>query len=94
MARSLLEALEPQGKHHVHRFQEWQRHAKDRDDEIAILERSFQREIRARLLKRKIQSGPKGLKPGALITEEILENLTLGQQLQITIWNDKVMGEI
>ncbi|HIC60782.1 MAG TPA: DNA-directed RNA polymerase subunit beta, partial [Rhodospirillales bacterium] len=73
---------------------EIERHAKDRDDEIAILERSFQREIRARLLKRKLLGGSKDLKPGTLITEEILDNLTLGQQLQITIGNDKVMGEI
>ena len=73
---------------------EIERHAKDRDDEIAILERRFQREIRARLLKRKLLGGLKDLKPGTLITEEILDNLTLGQQLQITIGNDKVMGEI
>ena len=73
---------------------EIERLAKDRDDEIAILERSFHGRIRDRLLKRKLVSGPKGLTEGITITEEILDKLTPGQMVQITIANDKVMGEI
>ena len=39
-------------------------------------------------------SGPKGLSEGTKVTEEVLEKLTAGQMLQISIANDKVMGEI
>jgi len=73
---------------------EIERLAKDRDDEIAILERSFHGRIKDRLIKRKVVSGPKGLKEGTVVNEEILEKLTLGQMLQISIANDKIMGEI
>ena len=73
---------------------EIERLAKDRDDEMAILERSFHNRIKDRLLRKKSVGGPKGLKPGTLITEEVLEKLTPGQMLQITVGNDKLMGEI
>ena len=72
---------------------EIERLAKDRDDEMAILERSFHSRIKDRLLKKSV-GGPKGLKPGTLITEEVLDKLTSGQMLQITVGNDKVMEEI
>ena len=73
---------------------EIERLAKDRDDEIAILERSFRGRIRDRLVKRKVVSGPKGVTPGSTVTEELLDKLTLGQMQQIVIANDKVMTEI
>ena len=73
---------------------EIERLAKDRDDEIAILERSFHARIRERLLNKKIVSGPKGLTVGMKVTEEVLEKLTAGQMLQIVVSVDKAMGEI
>ena len=73
---------------------EIERLAKDRDDEIAILERSFHGRIRDRLVTRKLVSGPKGLTAGTKIVPEILDKLTPGQMLQITVANDKVMAEI
>ncbi len=73
---------------------EIERLAKDRDDEIAILERSFHARIRDRLMGRKVVIGPKGLKAGTKVSDEILEKLTPGQMMQIAIANDKVMGEI
>jgi DNA-directed RNA polymerase subunit beta len=73
---------------------EIERLAKDRDDEIAILERSFHSRIRERLLNKKVVNGPKGLTEGTRVNEEILEKLTAGQMLQIVISSDKVMGEI
>ena len=73
---------------------EIERLAIDRDDEIAILERSFHARIRDRLINRKVVSGPKGLNAGVKVTEEVLEKLTAGQMMQIAIANDKVMGEI
>ncbi|MBT7571687.1 MAG: DNA-directed RNA polymerase subunit beta, partial [Rhodospirillaceae bacterium] len=73
---------------------EIERLAKDRDDEIAILERSFHGRIRERLVNRKLVSGPKGLTAGTKIVPEMLEKLTAGQMMQITVANDKVMSEI
>ena len=73
---------------------EIERLAKDRDDEIAILERSFRGRIRDRLVKRRVVSGPKGVTPGSTVTEELLDKLTLGQMQQIVVANDKVMTEI
>jgi DNA-directed RNA polymerase subunit beta len=73
---------------------EIERLAKDRDDENAILERSFHGRIRDRLVNRKLVSGPKGLTGGTKIVPEMLDKLTPGQMLQITIANDKVMAEI
>ena len=43
---------------------------------------------------RKVVIGPKGLKAGTKVSDEILEKLTPGQMMQIAIANDKVMGEI
>ncbi len=68
--------------------------AKDRDDERAILERSFQARLSALLLGRKVASGPKGLKAGTKITEEVLEDYTTGQCAQIVVETDKVMKDV
>jgi len=68
--------------------------ANDRDAERGILERSFYQNLKECLLNQKVASGPKGIKAGATITEELLENYTTGQWRQITVKDDKVMAEI
>ena len=73
---------------------EIERLAKDRDDERAILERSFQARLKALLLNRKAVGGPKGLKSGAKLTEDTLAQFTSGQCAQIVVANDKVMQDI
>ena len=73
---------------------EIERLAKDRDDERAILERSFQQRLHALLLNKKAASGPKGLKEGTKITEEILDDYTPGQMSQIVVANDRVMKDV
>ena len=73
---------------------EIERLAKDRDDEIGILERSAQREIWEKLNKKTIVNGPKGVTPGTLVTLELLEKLTFGQLIQVTVDSDKVMREV
>jgi DNA-directed RNA polymerase subunit beta len=73
---------------------EIERLAKDRDDERAILERSFQTRLKALLLNRKAVGGPKGLKSGTKLTEDTLAQFTPGQCVQIAIANDKVMQDI
>jgi DNA-directed RNA polymerase subunit beta len=73
---------------------EIERLAKDRDDERAILERSFQQRLKDLLLGRRIEGGPKSVTVGSKVTEELLENLTAGQMAQIVIGNDKIMQDI
>lgn len=73
---------------------EIERLAKDRDDERAILERSFQARLKALLLNKKSAGGPKGLKSGTKLTEEVLDSYTSGQCAQIIVANDKVMKDI
>jgi len=68
--------------------------AKDRDDERAILERSFDSRLRGLLINRKATSGPKGLAPGSKLTDDVLNQYTPGQRAQIVIANDKVMKEL
>jgi len=68
--------------------------AKDRDDERAILERSFQARLKALLLDKKSAGGPKGLKAGIKLTDEVLNSYTPGQCAHIIVANDKVMKDI
>lgn len=74
--------------------QEVEHLAKDRDAERAILERSFYAHLKDFLLEQKIVSGPKSLKKGASITEELLASLTQGQWRQIIVEDDQVMLNI
>jgi DNA-directed RNA polymerase subunit beta len=73
---------------------EIERLAKDRDDERAILERSFQMRLKALLLNKKAAGGPKGMKSGTKLTDEVLDSYTPGQCSQIVVVNDKVMKDI
>jgi DNA-directed RNA polymerase subunit beta len=73
---------------------EIERLAKDRDDERAILERSFSSRLNLLILKKKVVSGPKGLSKGTVISEEVLAEYTVGQMAQIVVANDKVMSDV
>ncbi|WP_119677619.1 DNA-directed RNA polymerase subunit beta [Indioceanicola profundi] len=68
--------------------------AKDRDDEKVILERSFYTRLRELLVGQRAVSGPKGVKAGDTVTEELLAGLTRGQWRQISVENDQVMEHI
>jgi DNA-directed RNA polymerase subunit beta len=73
---------------------EIERLAKDRDDERAILERSFSARMKELLLGQVADSGPKGLKPGAKLTEEILGEYTTANWREISVRDDKRMADI
>src|SRR5438045_3858687 len=73
---------------------EIERLAKDRDDERAILERSFAARLKELLLGQAVVAGPKGLKSGTKVTEALLEEYTPGQWKQITVRNDARMVDI
>ncbi|GJL92456.1 DNA-directed RNA polymerase subunit beta [Hyphococcus sp.] len=74
--------------------EEVERLAKDRDDELAILERNVYGRMKPLLLGKDAVSGPKGFDKGK-VTEEVLENqLSKGQWWKIGVADDKVMAEI
>ncbi|PKU21844.1 DNA-directed RNA polymerase subunit beta [Telmatospirillum siberiense] len=73
---------------------EIERLAKDRDDERLILERSFYDRLKNLLVSQIVVNGPKGLKVGAPLTEEILASAHQSQWRGIAIENDAVMGDI
>jgi len=68
--------------------------AKDRDDERRILERWFFDRLKNLLLNNTIVSGPKGVKEGGRITENLLTEYTPGQWQQLVVKNDKVNDEL
>src|ERR1700746_3061245 len=61
---------------------EIERLAKDRDDERAILERSFYSRLKELLLNQTAVSGPKGLKAETKVTDKLLGDYTPGQWRQ------------
>jgi len=68
--------------------------AKDRDDEKAILERSFSEQLKSLLMGKKTTAGPKGFKAGGKVTEEMLAEYTPGQWKHFAVDKDKVMEDI
>ncbi len=65
--------------------------AKDRDDERAIIERSFYSRLKDVLMGQMVQDGPEGIQKGAAIDESILGQFTPGQWRQIAVENDEAM---
>ena len=68
---------------------EIERLAKDRDDEKAILERSFYGRLKDILANQVSVGGPKGLKANTKITEKVLSDFTPGQWRQIAVKTEK-----
>lgn len=68
--------------------------AKDRDDELAIIERFVFIKLQSLLIDQTIISGPKTVKSGEKITNELLEKLSKGQYWQLVVENADIMNEI
>ncbi|MCU0839669.1 MAG: DNA-directed RNA polymerase subunit beta [Rhodospirillales bacterium] len=73
---------------------EIERLAKDRDDERAILERSFHGRLKSLLRGQAAVSGPKGLVRGTIIDDAVLKDYTPGQWAQIVVEGDPVMEDV
>ena len=73
---------------------EIERLAKDREDELRILERNTFDRLKTLLMNRVIVSGPKGVAKGAKITEAMLADLSHGQWWQFGLKDAGVMGSI
>ena len=73
---------------------EIERLAKDRDDEKAILERSFYGRLKDLLMEQVAVSGPKGLKADTKVTETVLSDFTPGQWRQFAVTDDARQADI
>jgi len=65
--------------------EEVERLARDRDDELAILDRNIYARLKDMILGKIAVKGPKGVKANSQITEELLETLTRGQWWQLAL---------
>ncbi|MEJ0062948.1 MAG: DNA-directed RNA polymerase subunit beta [Alphaproteobacteria bacterium] len=73
---------------------EIERLAKDRDDEKAILERSFFSRLKELLAGQKASAGPKNFPVNKAITEALLDDYTHNQWRQISIKDDEAMEQV
>src|SRR5499433_1668337 len=73
---------------------EIERLAKDRDDERSILERSFAARLKELMLGEIAVGGPRGMKSGTEITEEVLAEYTPALWRQISIRDDARMADV
>jgi len=74
--------------------EEVERLARDRDDELHILERNIYARLKGMILGKTAVKGPKGVKPGSTITEELLEPLSRGQWWQLALGDDKEAAQV
>ncbi|HCD16345.1 MAG TPA: DNA-directed RNA polymerase subunit beta [Rhodobiaceae bacterium] len=68
--------------------------AKDRDDELSILERNIYNRLEGLLTGKQVASGPKGMDADAKITQAMLQDLPRGQWWQIALKNESAMAEV
>ena len=65
--------------------EEVERLARDRDDELAILDRNIYARLRSMIIDKTVLKGPKGVKANAVIDEDLLESLSRGQWWQLAL---------
>ncbi|GAB6051412.1 DNA-directed RNA polymerase subunit beta [Magnetospira thiophila] len=68
--------------------------AKDRNDERAILERSFRGRLKNLILGHTVSRGPKGVKAGDRVTEELLAGVEPREWAKIVLEDDQVMADL
>ncbi|MFT6606786.1 MAG: DNA-directed RNA polymerase subunit beta [Halocynthiibacter sp.] len=74
--------------------EEVERLARDRDDELLILERNIYARLQGMILGKKAVKGPKGVKPGSEITEELLGTLSRGQWWQLALAEEDEASQV
>ncbi len=67
--------------------------AKDRDDELAIIRRSFEARLKTMLLGQKVVDAPKGIAKNAVISEEILAEVPSSQWRKIVVKDEEIMAK-
>ena len=74
--------------------EEVERLARDRDDELAILERNIYARLKSLISGQKAVKGPKGIKAGSEVNDELLGTLSRGQWWQLAIADEDTAREV
>ena len=74
--------------------EEIERLAKDRDDELAILDRNVYGRLKDVLMHKVVAKGPRGIKKDAKITEALLDDVARSHWWEIALKNEKAMAEV
>jgi len=74
--------------------EEIERLAKDRDDELQILDRNVYARLKNALLGKEVAKGPKGARKGTEITEEVLADIPRSQWWEIGLKDEKAQAEV
>jgi DNA-directed RNA polymerase subunit beta len=74
--------------------EEIERLAKDRDDELQILDRNVYGRLREFMMDKEVARGPKGMRKGSTVTEESLSDLPRSQWWEIALKDEALMAGI
>ncbi|MEM1267147.1 MAG: DNA-directed RNA polymerase subunit beta, partial [Pseudomonadota bacterium] len=74
--------------------EEVERLSRDRDDELAILERNIYARLKGLILGKTAVKGPKGVASGSTIDEGLLQGLSRGQWWQLALGEDADAAEV
>ena len=74
--------------------EEVERLARDRDDELTILERNIYARLKSLIMGKVAVKGPKGIKAGSTIDDELLSTLSRGQYWQLAVAEEDLAKEI
>jgi DNA-directed RNA polymerase subunit beta len=74
--------------------EEIERLAKDRDDELQILDRNVYARLKDSLMGKEVAKGPKGARKGTEITQEVLDEIPRSQWWEIGLKDEKAQAEV
>ncbi|MBL4918400.1 DNA-directed RNA polymerase subunit beta [Szabonella alba] len=74
--------------------EEVERLSRDRDDELTILERNIYARLKTLILGKTAVKGPKGVKPGSTIDEDLLGTLSRGQWWQLALGEESEAKDV
>ncbi|GLK65381.1 DNA-directed RNA polymerase subunit beta [Paracoccus kondratievae] len=74
--------------------EEVERLARDRDDELAILERNIYARLKTLIMGKEVVKGPKGIRAGAVVDEDLLGQLSRGQWWQLAVADESTAKEV
>ena len=74
--------------------EEVERLARDRDDELAILERNIYARLKSLVMGKEVVKGPKGIRAGAVVDDDLLGQLSRGQWWQLAVADEDTAKEV
>ncbi|SIS52513.1 DNA-directed RNA polymerase subunit beta [Gemmobacter megaterium] len=74
--------------------EEVERLARDRDDELAILERNIYARLKTLIMGKVAVKGPKGVKSGSEINDDLLSTLSRGQWWQLAVAEEDLAKDV